>query len=104
MEEDLLERRLSTGQLHDRVTAELRQQRPDLAGHLEPEGVGAGARDVDAGERGELRRRPGKGGLDRLGAEMTQLGERSFLDESALAQDPDAIAECLDLTQDVRRE
>ena len=42
--------------------------------------------------------------LDRLRAQVAQLGERALVDEPALAQDPDSVAERLDLAEDVRRE
>ena len=42
--------------------------------------------------------------LDRLRAQVAQLGQRALVDEPAGAQDPDPVADRLDLAQDVRGE
>ena len=47
---------------------------------------------------------PVEGDLDRLGAEVAQLRQRSLVDQPALAEDPDPVAQGLDLAQDVRGE
>ena len=57
---------------------------------------------LHARQLGQRRGGPVEGDLDRLRAEVAQLGQRPLLDEAAVAQDADAIAERLDLAEDVR--
>src|SRR6266545_5633386 len=104
VQEDLLERRLAAGQRDDRVPGERGDERADAAVDLATQRAGAGGSHVHAGELGQLRRRPFEGDLDRLRAEVAQLGERALLDQAALPQDADAIAQRLDLAEDVRGE
>jgi hypothetical protein len=104
VQKDLLQRRFPTRQCHDWTLGELGEQRTDAACHLQSEGIGAGARDVDAGERRQLGRSAVEGDLEGLGAQVAQLGERSLLDQAARTKDADAIAQRLHLAQDVRAE
>ena len=61
----------------------------------------SGARDAYAAQLGQLRRRAGERDLDRLGAEVAQLGQRALVHQPAGPEDPDAVAQRLDLAEDV---
>src|ERR1022692_372517 len=104
VQEDLLERRLPARELDDRMARERLDQRADAAGHLEAERVRSGGLGLNAGERRQLGCRPREGHLDRLRAQVAQLGERPFVHEPAAAEDADTVAQRLDLAEDVRRE
>src|SRR5208283_4721492 len=71
---------------------------------LEAQRVRARARHADRRQGGEAGGRTAEGDFDRLGAEVAQLVKRALVDEPALTQDPHAVAERLDLAEDVRGE
>src|SRR6266545_22496 len=104
VQKDLLQGGRAALERYHGLAGELRYQRPDVARHLEAQRVGTRLGDLDAGERRELGHRAVEADLDRLHAQVAQVGERSLVDEPPLAQDPDAVADRLDLAEDVRRE
>ena len=102
VQEDLLERRLAARQGLDRVPGERGDQRADAARDLEAQRVGAGARRPARPRRWQLGRRAGEGDLDGLRAEVAQLLQRPLVDQPPVPEDPDAVADRLDLAEDVR--
>jgi hypothetical protein len=56
------------------------------------------------GQRRKLRCPVSERDLDRLRAQVTQLCQRALIDQPALLEDPDSVADRLDLGQDVRGE
>src|SRR5262249_25829069 len=104
VKEDLLERGLPARQAGDRVADELLEQALRAAADLEPQTVRARPLDRDALQSVDRRSRPGEDNVDRLRGEVAELGERAFGGQAPLAQDADAIAQRLDLAQDVRGE
>ena len=86
----------------DRCAGERRDQRPDLARDLEPQRVGPAGAPCTPGSGGSSGAVAVERDLDGLGAQVAQLGERALVDEPPASQDPDAVAERLDLAQDVR--
>ena len=101
VQEDLLQRCLSADQPRDRLVCERAEQRLDAPVHLEANRVRAGLGHSDAGQLGEARRSSVERHLDRLGAQVSKLGERALLDQSTGPQDADPVAERFDLTEDV---
>ena len=59
---------------------------------------------MHAVERTELGHRAGEGHVDGVRAQVSKLGEGPLVDEPAVAEDADAIADRLHLAEDVRRE
>src|SRR6185436_15369904 len=104
VQEDLLQRRLAARERDERQARQLRQQRSQLAADLEPQRALPRARDAHARQLGQPRRRAVERHLDGVRAEVAQLLQRPLVDQPPVAQDPDAVADRLDLAEDVRGE
>ena len=106
VQEDLLERRLAAVERDHGMPGEGGDERPDAAGDLEraPRWRPRSSRLHARQRRAAAGAGPVEGDVDGLRAEVAQLGQRPLLDEPPAAQDADAVAERLDLAEDVRGE
>src|SRR5579862_3062968 len=104
IQEDLFQCRLTADKRLDRMTGERSDHRADASRDLEAEGVRSRGDHVHAGESRERRRSAGKRHLDAFCAQVTQLLQPPLVDESAATQDPDPLANGLDLAEDMRGE
>ncbi len=103
-EEDLLQGRMGEFEVGDRVTGDRLDHSVEVAGDVERDPAVLGAEIADAGDRTQLLQIDRLGELDR-GAALRlaeQVGDPLDRDQPAVADDPDPVADPLDLVQLVR--
>src|SRR5665213_1019847 len=102
VQEDLLQGRLAARERQHRMIRKHRDHGSHAATDLDAKRVCAGAGHMHSLDTVEARSGTVEGDLDRLRAEVAQLRQRALVDQSPAAQDPNAVAQRLDLAEDVR--
>src|SRR5215467_5053820 len=104
-QEELLERRRLTGQAADADVREPPEQAVELVGvNLARDPQALDIQVVDARQLVEADRRSRQLGRNRRPGQVTQVSEASALDRAAAPDNRDAVAERLDLGEDVARQ